>query len=308
MIIRFFRHLGESFKSLKRNGWMTIAAIGTVMFTLTLVAIFTSIIFNTTKLASDIENNVQVKVFLRVDSTDNKEYVTKDGQEIKNEAYHKVYDQIKENSDVADIQFSSKEEELERLISTLGKEWELFSGDSSPLYDVYIIQTTEPSKVKGVSEAIKKIDGVEKVEYGGANTERLFALAGIVRTWGLVVAAFLLFVAILLISNTIRITIISRSREIQIMRLVGAKKGYIRAPFLLEGAWIGLLGAVLPAVLLWFGYEWAYNSFVKGLADQNLAMYKPQEYLPYAVGGLFVLGIIIGSIGSSISMRRFLKA
>ena len=308
MIIRFFRHLAESFKSLKRNGWMTVAAVGTVMFTLTLVAIFVSIILNTAKLASDIENNVQVKVFLRVDSTDNKEVVEKDGQEIKNESYHKIYNQITANKDVASVKFSSKEEELQRLIDTLGKEWELFSGDSSPLYDVYVIQTTEPSKVKSVSETIKKIDGVEKVEYGGANTERLFALAGVVRTWGMVITAFLIFAAILLISNTIRITIISRSREIQIMRLVGAKKGYIRAPFLLEGAWIGLLGAIVPAALLYFGYDFAYAQFAKSLADQNLAMFTPDFFLPYAIGGIFLLGILIGAIGSSISMRRFLKA
>ena len=117
----------------------------------------------------------------------------------------------------------------------------------------------------------------------------------------------MIFIAVFLISNTIRITIISRSREIKIMRLVGAKNDYIRAPFLLEGAWIGLLGALVPSVLVFYVYNVVYTSMNNNLADQNLYLYSPHVLVPIMVGGLFGLGILIGAIGSSISMRRFLK-
>ena len=110
-----------------------------------------------------------------------------------------------------------------------------------------------------------------------------------------------------LISNTIRITIISRSREIQIMRLVGAKNGYIRGPFLLEGAFIGLFGAAIPSVLVFFVYNMVYQSVNKSLIGQNLSMITPDIFIPLMIALLFVIGIFIGSIGSGISMRRFLK-
>lgn len=91
------------------------------------------------------------------------------------------------------------------------------------------------------------------------------------------------------------------------MRLVGAKSGYIRAPFLLEGAWIGLLGAVVPSALVFYVYNVVYTSMTNNLADQNLYLYSPNLLVPIMVGALFGLGILIGAIGSSISMRRFLK-
>ncbi|MBP2622534.1 permease-like cell division protein FtsX [Streptococcus oricebi] len=307
MISRFFRHLLESLKSLKRNGWMTVAAISTVMITLTLVGIFVSVILNAIKLGDDIQNNVRVMVYTRKDVADNSETIVKEGQTVKNDDYHKVYDALKSLDHVAKVTFSSKEEQYEKLTETMGSEWKVFEGDSNPLYDAYIVDTSSPKYVETVSSQAKKIEGVSEVQDGGANTKRLFSLANFIQTWGLIGAGLLIFLAVFLISNTIRITIISRSREIQIMRLVGAKNGYIRGPFLLEGAWLGLLGAALPGVLVYFGYNMVYQSVNKSLVGQNLSMIEPSLFVPIMIASLFVLGIIIGSIGSGISMRRFLK-
>ena len=102
-------------------------------------------------------------------------------------------------------------------------------------------------------------------------------------------------------------TIISRSREIQIMRLVGAKNGYIRGPFLLEGAFIGLLGAALPSALVYFIYNRVFQSVNPSLVGQNLSLITPNTFIPLMIGLLFLIGICIGSLGSGISMRRFLK-
>ncbi|HFI0342315.1 TPA: FtsX-like permease family protein, partial [Streptococcus suis] len=142
---------------------------------------------------------------------------------------------------------------------------------------------------------------------GEVETERIFKLADLVRTWGLAATGLLLFTAIFLISNTIRITIISRSREIQIMRLVGARNSYIRGPFLWEGAWVGMLGAILPAALLYFLYQMIYNSVNASLASQDLSLISQDIFIPGMIGALFVIGILIGSLGSVISMNRYLK-
>ena len=307
MISRFFRHLFESLKSLKRNGWMTVAAVSSVMITLTLVALFASVIFNTAKLATDIENNVRVMVYIRKDVADNSETIEKEGQTVTNNDYHKVYDALKAMQGVKSVTFSSKEEQYQKLTETMGDDWRVFEGDANPLYDAYIVDTNSPSDVPKVAEEAKKIEGVSEVQDGGANTQRLFELASFIRVWGLVIAGLLIFIAVFLISNTIRITIISRSREIQIMRLVGARNGYIRGPFLLEGAFIGLLGAAIPSVLVFFVYNMVYQSVNKSLVGQNLSMITPDVFIPLMTVLLFVIGIFIGSIGSGISMRRFLK-
>ncbi|RSJ82883.1 permease-like cell division protein FtsX [Streptococcus cristatus] len=307
MIRRFFRHLIESLKSLKRNGWMTVAAVSSVTITLSLVAIFASVILNTAKLASDISNNVRIVVYMRKDIADNSTTIVKEGQTVKNTDYHKIYDALTSMDHVSKVTYSSKEEQYEKLTETMGSEWKVFEGDSNPLYDAYIVDTTEHKYVDSVAAEAKKLEGVSEVQDGGANTKKLFALSDFIRVWGLVGAGLLIFIAVFLISNTIRITIISRSREIQIMRLVGAKNSYIRGPFLFEGAWIGLLGSVLPVALVYFGYNMAYQTMNKNLVAQNLSMIEPHLFVPAMIGAVSVLGIFIGSLGSSISMRRFLK-
>ncbi|MGL4482000.1 MAG: permease-like cell division protein FtsX, partial [Lactococcus garvieae] len=224
MIRNLFKHLLESLKNLRRNGWMTVAAVSSVMITLTLVGLFLSVILNTAKLSSDIEKNVRIVAYmdLNVHDMDKKiEDPKNPKKEINNPNYRKIYSEIEKISDVASIKFSSKDEQLKQLTETLGSTWALFQGDANPLYDAYIVEADNPQDVEKVASAIKKIDGIQSANYGGANTERILALGNNVKIWGGAAAALLILVAIFLISNTIRITIMSRQREIQIMRLVG---------------------------------------------------------------------------------------
>ena len=307
MIRRFFRHLIESLKSLTRNGWMTVAAVSSVMITLSLVAVFASVILNTAKLANDISNNVRVMVYMRKDVFDNSETIVKEGQTVQNEDYHKVYDALTSMKNVEKVTFSSKQEQYNKLTETMGSEWDVFDEENNPLYDAYIVETKAPKYVESVTKDARKIDGVSEVQNGGTNTKNLFAFSNFIQTWGLIGTALLILIAILLISNTIRITIISRSREIQIMRLVGAKNSYIRGPFLFEGAWIGLLGATVPSLVVYLTYGRAYQTMNKSLVGQGLSMIDPKLFSPIMIAALFVLGILIGSLGSIISMRRFLK-
>ncbi|KAF1291874.1 permease-like cell division protein FtsX [Candidatus Enterococcus leclercqii] len=293
MIRTFFRHLLESIKSLKRNGWMTVASVSAVAITLSLVGIFMAVIMNATKLAEDIESNVDVSVFI--------EYGTKKPE------IEKLETELKQLSNVKDVKFSSADAELNKIKKTMGPEWDLFDEDSNPLYDVFIVSTTEPKLTKNVAEDAGKLANVYKADYGGLESEKIFKIADLVKTWGLAAAALLLFVAMFLISNTIRITIISRQREIQIMRLVGAKNGYIRWPFFLEGGWIGLIGAIIPVLLVVFGYGKVYQIMNPILLRSNYSMVTP-DALGWKISLMMVLvGFLIGSLGSVLSMRRFLK-
>lgn len=310
MIRTFFKHLWQSIKNLRRNGWMTIAAVSSVTITLILVGVFLAVILNTTKLASDLENNVRVSAFLKLDvHDDSKEIVDpKDNtKKIANPNYQKIAKEIKAVPHVVKVTYSSKENELDKLTKSLGSTWNMFKGDSNPLYDVYIVEADKPINVTKVSAAIGKIDGVNRADYGGANTKKIFGLSKVIQTWGLAAAALLLLVAVFLISNTIRMTILSRQREIQIMRLVGAKNGYIRWPFFLEGAWVGVLGAIIPSLLIGFFYRVGYIGLQKSLAQEGLYLLNPNTFVPELILFMIVVGVVIGSIGSIVSMRRFLK-
>ncbi|MGT2934389.1 permease-like cell division protein FtsX [Streptococcus castoreus] len=308
MIRYFFRHIWESIKNLKRNLLMTFASVSMVTVTLTLLGVFTATLLNIQRVASGVENNIQINAYLQVDSTDAAKVVKNtNGEQVDNENYHKVYDKIAQLKGVKKITFSSKDEQLKKLQDTLGDVWNMYNEDTNPLQDIYIVETESASQVKAVSKKIKAIHGVEEANYGGINSDKLFKFSKMIQTWGLIGTALLLFIAVFLISNTVRMTIMSRQRDIEIMRLVGAKNSYIRGPFFFEGAWVGLIGAILPSILIYYGYEFAYKHFIKELQLNNLSMYPINPYLYMLIGTLFVIGIIIGSLGSMLSMRRYLK-
>ena len=307
MIRNFFRHLWESIKSLKRNIWMTIASVSSVAITLTLVGIFAAVLLNVEKIAQGIENNIQISVYLNVNSDNSETKTNEVGETVQNDSYHQVYDQINALSGVKSVTFSSKDDQLAKLKETYGDDWTMFDGDSNPLQDVYVVEATSASKVKKVANKISKIEGVESVNYGGSNSDQLFKISKFIRTWGAAGTVLLVVVAIFLISNTIRMTIMSRHRDIEIMRLVGAKNSYIRGPFFFEGAWVGLFGAIVPSIIIYFGYKAVYASVNPQFEVQGLTLYPADTFLPMIIGGMFVVGILIGSLGSVISMRRYLK-
>ncbi|WP_159549261.1 permease-like cell division protein FtsX [Streptococcus halichoeri] len=308
MIRYFFRHIWESIKSLKRNFWMTLAAVSSITITLTLVGIFAATLLNIQRVASGVENNIQINTYLQVDSTDAAK-VVKDasGKEIANKNYHKVYDQIAGLTGVRHIKFSSKDEQLKKLQDTMGDVWKLYDKDTNPLQDIYVVETDKPSQVKSLSRKIKTLSGVDEVDYGGINSDKLFKFSNFIKTWGLAGTFVLLLIAIFLISNTIRITIMSRQRDIEIMRLVGAKNSYIRGPFFFEGAWVGFLGAILPSLIVFYLYQYAYRQFMPALQVNGLSMYPFHNFAYQLIAALFVVGILIGSMGSVLSMRRYLK-
>ncbi len=287
---------------------MTIASVSSVTITLTLVGVFAAVLLNVERIATGIENNIQINVYLDVDSTDSSETTTNEaGETVANDSYHQVYDQISKVSGVESVTYSSKDEQLEKLQQTYGDDWSLFDGDSNPLQDVYIVEADSPSDVKKVAKKIANIEGVESVDYGGSNSDQLFSIAKFIRTWGFAGTILLVVVAIFLISNTIRMTIMSRQRDIEIMRLVGAKNSYIRGPFFFEGAWVGLLGAIVPSIIIYFAYKTVYSSVNPQFEVQGLSLYPIDTFLPLVIGGMFLVGIIIGALGSVISMRRYLK-
>lgn len=286
-------HLLDSFKSLRRNGWMAFAAISGVAVTILLVGISLALVLNVTKLSRDVENDVRVQVAVEPKTTAK--------QKDKLEA------QLKDIPSVKKVSYSSKANELKKVVSQYGSSFKMFGGDDNPLPDMFILEASQPQKTVTIAKRASKLANVSRANYGGSQTKKLFRTMNSVRNWGLAFSILLLFVAIFLISNTIRITILSRSREIEIMRLVGATRWYIRWPFILEGAWTGLLGVIVPLVVIDLGYSSIFNGVGRQLATSGYSLLQPQALIWPLNLSLLVIAMLIGALGAAVSMGRFLK-
>ncbi|GBD61542.1 cell division protein FtsX [Tetragenococcus halophilus subsp. halophilus] len=293
MLRNFFQHVLESLKSLRRNGWMTVSSVTAVTVTLALLGAFLVIILNTVKLAQDMENNVEVSVYVNYETDEDEK------KELRNN--------LEEIPHVESIDFSSKDEELARVQASYGDSWDLFDQDN-PLLDVFIVRADDPQYVEDITEEANGMtEYVHDASYGEDLSDRIFSIAQRTRTWGLIGSIVLIIVAIFLISNTIRMTILTRKQEIQVMRLVGAKNGYIRWPFFLEGGWIGLIGSIIPIILMYTGYNKVYELVNPILERSNFSLLQPGSFNWQMNLLLAIIGIVIGSVGSAFSMRRFLK-
>jgi len=289
------RHFRESFKSLVRNGWMTFASISAVTVTLILVGVFFVIMMNLNKVAADLEEQVEIRVHIDVAANE-------EDQKILGQKIEKI-------SEVKSVRFSPKEVELDNLIESFGEDGEaykLFEQDN-PLNDVLVVKTKDPADTMKVAEKIEKMEFAAKVKYGQGKIEKLFSFIKLSRNVGLVLIVGLLFTAMFLISNTIKITIMARKREIEIMRLVGATNSFIRWPFFLEGFWLGALGAILPVTLIATSYKYVFDFLTLKLKGIDIELLHFSPFVYQLSGLLILIGALIGVWGSLMSVRKFLK-
>ncbi|MFD2638986.1 permease-like cell division protein FtsX [Piscibacillus salipiscarius] len=290
------RHFREGSKNIIRNSWMTVASVGAVTTTLILVGIFLALILNLNQVAQNIEQDVQMNVYVELGAEE--------------QAIEELESNLNELSNVKSIEYSSKEEELNKLIEDMGEsgdEWGMMFEDSNPLNDVFVIKATNANYYKNLSKQVKQMDYVDEVDYSQATVERLLTFNKYARYIGIGFITALLFTAIFLISNTIRMTIIARANEIGIMKLVGAKNSFIRWPFFIEGMLMGVIGSIIPITMVVVGYYYLYQN----VAGRNLLPFV--ELLPFNPFAwqlsllLLGLGVFIGVWGSVMSVRKFLN-
>ncbi|WP_243356206.1 permease-like cell division protein FtsX [Bacillus litorisediminis] len=290
------RHMRESIKSLGRNGWMTFASVSAVTVTLLLVGVFFLIMMNLNQVATSLEEDVEIHVY--IDLTADQAAVEQLGE------------QIKALNGVEEVTFSSKDQELAAFAESMGDEGELFAlwQQENPLHNKYIVKASDPRNTKAVASQINVMQHVSETEYGAGKIDKLFDILEIGRNVGLVLIVGLLFTAMFLISNTIKITILARSKEIEIMRLVGATNGFIRWPFFLEGMWLGVLGSFIPITLIAILYKKVYDYLAPQLESTFIRILDYTPFIYQLSGLLVLLGALIGIWGSTMSIRKFLKA
>ena len=222
-------------------------------------------------------------------------------------ATREVGTRIAQLTGVTEVNFVSKEEALVKFKQRLGEQQSLLTalGDSNPLPNAFEVKVDQPAQVKSVAQVISQLNGVENAKFGQEVVEKLFQLTQMIRIFGLILIVFLAFAALFIISNTIRITVFARRREIGIMKYVGATDWFIRWPFLLEGIILGFGGALIAVLFLAQSYNMLTDKVVQSMAFLPLIPRYP--FITEISLFLLAAGTVIGALGSTISLRRFLK-
>lgn len=286
----FFR---ETVKSLFRNRFMAIASVLTVTLSMFILGIFLSAVLNINHMASYLENQVEMTVYL------------KDG--LKTQQVMTVGSRLKSLSGLKEIAFTDKDQAMEEFRNRMGEQAGLLDSiNGNPLPASYQTSFNSPDELKMAVNIVRNYSEVEAVQYGQDVIEQLYRIAKVIRISGIILILFLAAAELFIISNTIRLTVFARRREIQIMKYVGATNGFIRWPFLFEGMIIGLIGSTIASILLCLGYNLILEEMNEaGLVFFSLIPFWP--FMPYV--SLFILasGIIIGALGSAISLRKYMK-
>lgn len=285
--------LRETVTSLVRNRFMAVASILTVTLSMFILGVFLSAVLNINHMATYLESQVEMTVYL------------KDG--IKTDDVMAVGKQLKQLNGLKGISFTNKDQALANFRESMGDQAALLdSMNGNPLPASYKISFQSPDQLQDAVNLVKKYPQVDDVQYGQEIVEQLYRVAQFIRISGIILILFLAAAELFIISNTIRLTVFARRREIQIMKYVGATNGFVRWPFLFEGMVIGFIGSGISSILLWLCYRMIQEEIHNaGLVFiPLLAMYP---FIVHVAIFLLAAGIIIGALGSAISLRKYMK-
>ena len=295
MFHRFIRHVKEGFIGVGRHFGMAVSSAASVTITLLLVGFFLVLTYNLNLITQDIEDSISLSALVDYDVTSSSTLDT-----IKN--------QILSIDGVKSVDYRSKDDEFTYYVEQYPdiKEFNELYRDQNPFHDAFMVSLDDGSEMEDVKSQIEAINGIDSVHDGGSNTYVLIDILQKVRIFGGALVLALCLLAIYLIYNTISITIRARDTEIWIMKNVGAKNGYIRAPFLVEGIIIGILGSLIPIGIMFGTYYYLYNK-TSGSLLGVFTLASPYPFLLYLCIGLLVLGIVVGFIGSYLSVSKLLR-
>ncbi|MBR2804179.1 MAG: permease-like cell division protein FtsX [Eggerthellaceae bacterium] len=293
--------LKQSLQGFARNLSTTLGSIITIFLSLFIIGLFLmggAVIQN---VVQSVENEVSITA-----------YVADEASESDIAA---AQDYIRGLDGVASVSFTTKDQALEKFREMSSNAAIVDELGGNPLPASIDIELSDPQKVEEVAKQIESSDQFKKIadednpsdslKYGQRTVERLFSVTNYIRYIGIALIILLVFIALVFINNTIRLAIMARRKEIAIMRLVGASNGFIRGPFLMEGALHAIIGAALAIVSIELIRNLALPRLQASLAFLPIDVAPNTFLFIYLI--LLVAGLIIGLIGSMLAMRRYLK-
>lgn len=294
----------ESFKGFARNLSTTLGSVITIFLSLLIIGVFMVGGVIVDHIVNSVEDEVSITAYLADDASQ--------------DSINEVEDYIRSLSGVESVSFTTKDQAMENFKNSMSSNPDIVDqlDGQNPLPASINISLSDPQQVEGIANQIAQNDTFKSIcdnqsdpsdslRYGQKTVERLFSLTNYIRYIGIALVILLIFIAFVFINNTIRLSILSRRREIAIERLVGASNNFIRGPFLMEGALQAVIGALLAILVMQL-----LRTFALPLIQTSL------QWLPITVSGtiyaliylgLIVAGLVIGFIGSMLALRRYLK-
>jgi cell division transport system permease protein len=297
MRLGFFLH--EATRSLKRNAIPSFAAMATVLVTVLVLGVFIPIVQATTGAANEVREKVLVDVYLKSDAKPAD--VQRVEQRLKNDTPY-----------VGTVDFVSKDKAYAEEKKRNPEAYELLG--SNPLPDTFRVTPDSPGNVEKLRDALAPVAAngqraaidpmIDEVKNRRDDTQKILTATRVVKLSMGGLAILLVLASILLIANTIRLSLFSRRREVEVMKLVGATDWFIRWPFMIEGIVMGALGGVLAILLLVIGKI----AFLDPLAQDFALIASPDTInFPLLVAVLLCASVVVAAAGSGLSLRRFLR-
>ena len=298
----------SSFKYLFRQGWnnfkgnrlMSVASVGVVTSCLILVGICGSLVLNVNSFVQYLGAQNEVVIYMKDEST--------------LENINSINSSLEKDEDVADFKYVSKEDALKEQMEYMGRYESLLSGyqgENNPLPASFRVHLADLTRLEPVSMEFSAFEGVDYVSTPTELAGVLITLKNVTYYAGLAILVILVMVSMVVISNTIRLTVFARRREISIMKYVGATNGFIRLPFIVEGLFIGTISALITFAVVAGGYVYLFNYITTQatgfIAMLSMCMVPFTSIWPVMLIGFVGFGWLIGGMGSAFSMRKYLK-
>lgn len=290
--------LSEGFHNVMKNKKSTGASLMIMCATMLIFGLFFLIGENVNHIMKQVESEQGMQVFMT--------------KNVSEEDIQTLQEKINEISDVAKVTFVSKEEGMNSMKERFGENAKLldaYTGEHNPLTDSFVVTLTSLEKTNDVKTQIEQFDNVKNIEVKDKTIEALLKLANGIKIVSGIILVLLIVISIFIIANTIKLTVHARRKEISIMKYVGATNGFIRWPFIVEGIIIGIVAALLSILLLGIAYNIVIGKLMESAfaSSIGLGLLTFSEIFGLVITVYLLLGIGIGSIGSIISMRKYLE-
>ncbi len=291
----------EAFRSIGRNAIPSFAAMASVLVTVLVLGVFIPVVQATTGAANEVRGRVLVNVFLKPAATDDE--------------VERVRQKVIATDGVGKVEFVSKEQAYSAERKKYPELYELLPGAHNPLGGAFRITPRDPDDAPAIASALAPPsvaggtptpvdDAIDSVRNREDETDKILTATRVVKLSMALLAILLVIASVLLISNTIRLSLFARRREVEVMKLVGATDWFIRWPFMIEGVALGALGGVVAILLLLVGKV----AFIDPLAA-DFALIAAPETINFGVLAILLLGaaVLVSAAGSGLSLRRFLR-
>ncbi len=320
--------LKQGVKSLWSNRMMTLASVGVLTACLLIVGFAVLLTENINNMVKYMEDQNEVVAFMYTEadyhdkmeaegqtpftlSSETPEGETSWWSEFIEETQQKI-ETVDDN--IQEVTFVSKEEGLQQQKEQWGEKGSLlddYQGEENPLPDSFVVKIKDLSRLSQTKSSLEQIEGIESVRAADSVANTLTDIKRLVNIVGWSIVAALVIVSLVIITNTIRATIFSRRKELNIMKYVGATNSFIRLPFIVEGICLGLISAVIAYLCIWLGYSYVLGTFLDQASSwlqSAFASIIPFQNVALDLGAFFLISsVAIGVLGSIVSIRNHIR-